>query len=268
MVVVTGCDTGIGKELVKVLLRKGCVVAASYLETNPFPKDPRIHVRKMDLRKPAEVEEFCRFAKDLCNRRGVRLKAVVANAGVALGGPVEDLPMDIYRESFEINFFGTVAVVQAMIPQLERDKGRILVVGSLAGRIAMPFLSPYAASKHALEGFCDSLRREMKPWGVETILVEPAAVATPIWNKAKRQDTSFVQEKYKKSLQRFKETFVEGGNAGMDPAAAAARIGELLWVKKPRDRYIVAKDKARSRLLLLVSRSLLDKGIVKKYMEF
>ena len=119
----------------------------------------------MDLRVPADVEAFIAFVKGLC-ASGHSLAAVVDNAGVALGGPVEDLPMSLFREVFEINFFGAVRIAQAFIPELVASRGRIVVIGSMAGRVALPFLSPYASSKFALEGFCDSLRRELNPFGV------------------------------------------------------------------------------------------------------
>ncbi|NTU89853.1 MAG: SDR family NAD(P)-dependent oxidoreductase, partial [Actinobacteria bacterium] len=210
LVVITGCDSGIGKSLVEILIREGYTVAQSFLEQNQFENVPRVYSKKMDLRLPEEVDDFCRYVQGLYEK-GERLEALVVNAGVALGGPVEDLPLTLYRECFEINYFGAVRIVQACIPELIRNKGKIIVNGSMAGKFALPFLSPYASSKFALEGFCDSLRREMNPFGVKTVLLEPAAVATPIWNKAKSQDTSFIEEKYLKSVTFFMNKFIEGG---------------------------------------------------------
>jgi len=264
IVVVTGCDSGIGRSIAEILLRKGYTLVLSYLEENHFVNADNVHTKKMDLRIPEEVQEFCLFAKRL-SQEGKKLEAIVMNAGVALGGPIENLPLAIYRECFEINYFGVVAIIQSLIPELIRDKGRIVVIGSMAGRIALPFLSPYVSTKFALEGFCDSLRREMNPLGVKTILIEPAAVATPIWNKAKQQDVSFVDDKYMKSLYRFRDNFIEGGNQGLDTNLAASMIAEIVFKKKPKDRYIITKNKLMSRLMLLLPAYVIDKAVAKMY---
>lgn len=215
LVAITGCDSGIGKALAEALADQGRPVAVSYLGENPFVDDPRIRAHRMDLRRAADADAWVAWVRGLCVD-GVELDTVISNAGIALGGPIENLPLDVFRECFEVDFFGTVRIVQAFIPDVIRNCGTIAVVGSLAGRVAVPFLSPYAATKFALEGFCDSLRREMNPFGVRTVLFEPGAVATPIWNKAKKQDISFVAPAYLDSLAAFRDTFIEGGQPGHD----------------------------------------------------
>ncbi len=264
LVVITGSDSGIGKSLVDILSKKGYTIAASYLNENPFEKQPNIHSRKMDLRVADEIDAFIQYVKDLC-QNGRRIVAVIANAGVALGGPAENLPLSLYRECFEINYFGAVRIIQAFIPELIQSKGKIIVNGSLAGKIALPFLSPYASTKFALEGFCDSLRREMDPFGIKTILLEPAAVATPIWNKAKAQDISFVEKKYMKSLNAFRDNFIEGGNSGMDAGAAASIVSGILEKKNPKSRYIIAKDRIKSNVMIHIPSFVIDKAVAKMF---
>lgn len=264
LVVITGCDSGVGKSLVPVLIQMRYKIIISFLDQNPFENEPNVYSRKMDFRKPEEVVDFCHYIKELCGS-GKKLEAVFANAGVALGGPIENLPMSVYRECFEINFFGAVEIIQALIPELIRDQGKIMIHGSMAGRVALPFLSPYVSTKFALEGFCDSLRREMNPFGVKTILLESAAIATPIWNKAKNQDISFADEKYLKSLYSFRDKFIEGGNSGMDMEIAALKIAGILGKKNPKARYIIAKNKTGSKLLLLIPSIVLDKAVIKMY---
>lgn len=264
LVVITGCDSGIGKSLAQRLARQGYKVVISYLHENHFENNPQIVAQKMDLENKADVKAFCEVVKLLC-QENLPLSAVVTNAGVALGGPVENVPLDLYRKSFEINFFGAVAIIQALIPELIKSKGKICIIGSMAGKIAMPFLSPYAASKFALEGFCDSLRREMNPFGVKTIMIEPAAVATPIWNRAKEQDISFVAEKYMESLLTFQNNFIEGGNEGMPVEKATALIADILAQKKPKDRYIIAKNMLTLKLALRLPSIFLDKAVKKMF---
>ena len=264
LIVITGCDSGIGRSLAEKMAGLGYKVAVSYLYENHFANNPQIFAQKLDLENKAEIDNFCYSVKGLC-RENLPLSAVVANAGVALGGPVENLPLDLYRKSFEINFFGAVTIIQALIPDLIKNKGKICIIGSMAGKIAMPFLSPYASTKFALEGFCDSLRREMNPFGVKTIMIEPAAVATPIWDTAKRQDISFVDKKYMESLLAFQENFIEEGNKGMAVGKATTLIAGILEMKHPRARYIIARNMLICKLLLCLPSIILDKIVIRMF---
>lgn len=264
IIVITGCDSGIGKGLVEELAKRGYTIVQSYLEINNFENHQDIYSIKLDLRIEKDIEEFCKFLKDLLEQ-GNKLEGVIANAGVALGGPIENMPINIFRETYEVNFFGVIKVIQCLIPELIRDKGKIMVHGSMAGKVAVPFLSPYASSKFALEGFVDSLRREMLPFGVKTILLETAAVATPIWNKYQKQDISFVQEKYMKSLIEFRDKFIQGGNKGMAIAKAANMIADIFQKKQPKARYIVASNRLTSKMLTMIPNSLLDKILLKLF---
>ncbi len=264
IIVITGCDSGIGKGLVEELAKRGYTIVQSYLEINNFENHQDIYSIKLDLRIEKDIEEFCKFLKDLLEQ-GNKLEGLIANAGVALGGPIENMPINIFRETYEVNFFGVIKVIQCLIPELIRDKGKIMVHGSMAGKVAVPFLSPYASSKFALEGFVDSLRREMLTFGVKTILLETAAVATPIWNKYQKQDITFVQEKYMKSLIEFRDKFIEGGNKGMAIAKAANMIADIFQKKQPKARYIVASNRLTSKMLTMIPNSLLDKILLKLF---
>jgi short-subunit dehydrogenase len=212
----------------------------------------------MDLRRAEEIEPFAALVRSRC-AAGQPLRALVNNAGVALGGPFENLPMALYREAFEINYFGLVRLSQRLLPDLVASRGKLVVVGSLAGRIALPFLSPYTSTKFALEGFCDSVRRELNPLGVRTVLLEVAGVATPIWNKALRQDRSFADPKYAESLAAFTEGFILKGNEGLEADRAAAEIARILALKAPRARYLISKNPLLDRLKMRIPSRLLDR---------
>jgi short-subunit dehydrogenase len=256
--IITGCDSGIGESVCKLAVGLGYSVCISYLEHNPFEREKNVYAKKMDLRIEKEIDGFAAFVMDIC-RKEYQLTCLFNNAGVALGGPIENLPLHVYRENFQVNLFGLIALTQKLIPLLIRDKGMIVNNGSLAGKIALPFLAPYASSKFALEGYTDSLRREMRPYGIKTVLIEPAAVATPIWNKSKEQDDSFVDKKFKESLNEFQKKFVEPGNSGLNPDVAARQILKIIRKKKPKARYIIAKNRLLSRLQLLIPVRILDK---------
>ena len=129
----------------------------------------------------------------------------------------------------------------------------------------MPFLSPYVASKFALRGFTHSLRRELLPYGIKTVLIEPAAIATPIWNKAKGQDMSFIDEKYNKSSGEFMEKFVDDGNYGMDVDEAAKKIVRILDKKNPKANYIIAENRFKAYLPTILPHSYIDRKVVEGF---
>jgi NAD(P)-dependent dehydrogenase (short-subunit alcohol dehydrogenase family) len=254
---ITGCDSGIGKSLVRCFTAAGYTAVISYLGENPFNGMPGVIAQKMDLRDEGQIASFASLVGRSCGD-GNSLDFFINNAGVAMGGPFENIPMEIYRNVFEVNFFGLVSVTRKILPCLIKSRGRLVVIGSLAGRVALPFLSPYTSSKFALEGWCDSIRRELNPLGVRTILLEPGGVATPIWNKALEQDSSFADKKYDESLRLFRENFIAGGNSGMDTERAAARMFRLVVKKSPKARYIVSGNRLLSYIETLIPDAILD----------
>jgi NAD(P)-dependent dehydrogenase (short-subunit alcohol dehydrogenase family) len=261
---ITGCDSGIGASLARIFADKGYRVVISYLQRNPFEGNPNVIAGRLDLRDEGQIISFAALVEKYCGGEN-SLDYFINNAGVALGGPFENIPLDVYREVLEINFFGLVSITRKIIPRLIKSRGRLVVNGSMAGRIALPFLSPYTASKFALEGWCDSIRRELNPFGIKTILLEPGGIATPIWNKALEQDASFADKKYGASLQKFRENFIMAGNTGMNTDAAADQIFRFITRKKPATRYIIANSRILSFLETLIPDSLLDALVVKMF---
>lgn len=264
LVVITGCDSGIGKSLVPLFKEAGYRVIISFLEHNPFQTQRDIISQKLDLRHEEEITSFTTLINRLGDD-GNSLDYVINNAGIALGGPLENIPISIYRQVMEINFFGLITLTQRILPNLIKSRGRLVINGSMAGRIALPFLSPYTASKYALEGWCDSIRRELNPFGIRTILLEPGGIATPIWNKALDQDSSFINKKYFDSIETFREKFIKSGSRGMDPDRAAAMIFKCITSKRPRSRYIIAGNRMLSYLETLIPGKVLDMFVSKMF---
>jgi NAD(P)-dependent dehydrogenase (short-subunit alcohol dehydrogenase family) len=272
LVVITGCDSGIGEELCKIFLKSGYAVAGSYLgETqaqgpSPRSQEERLFKFKMDLRKEEEVEGFAASVKKLLES-GYELECFINNAGVAAFGPVENLPVEVYREIFEINYFGMVALVKNFIPYLIRAKGRIIIIGSTAGLVAVPFAAPYASSKFAVEGYSDSLRREMLPYGIKTILIEPAGIATPIWEtswkRGKEKLFPLFDKKYLKVFDMIGETVIKGSAKGMAQDKAAEEIYRIFRKKNPKARYMIAKNYPSEWLKLHVPSRLIDFALPK-----
>jgi NAD(P)-dependent dehydrogenase (short-subunit alcohol dehydrogenase family) len=159
-------------------------------------------------------------------------------------------PLDDIRRVFEVNVFGPVAVSQAMIPLLGADRsltggsGRIVNITSVGGKIAAPFIGDYAMSKHALEAFSESLRRELMIYGIDVIVIGPGAVTTPIWDKAEQSDDAvYAGTDYAEPGKTFKRLFIEGGRKGLPPERIGEAIHLALTTPKPKVRYAVVRDK-------------------------
>jgi NAD(P)-dependent dehydrogenase (short-subunit alcohol dehydrogenase family) len=179
---------------------------------------------------------------------GPTLDGLVDNAGIAIAAPLELVPLDELRYQLEVNVVGQVAVTQAFLPALRRARGRIVLMGSIGGKSALPFLGPYAASKHALEAVADSLRVELRPWGIEVAIVEPASIATAIWAKgAARADElrsrapDDVAELYAPAVASFRKVALARG-PGADADEVAKAVEHALTASRPKARYLVGRD--------------------------
>ncbi len=179
---------------------------------------------------------------------GGELHGLVDNAGIAIAAPLELVPLDELRRQLEVNVVGQVAVLQAFLPALRRVQGRVVLVGSVGGRSALPFLGPYAASKHALEAIADSLRVELAPWRIRVSIVEPASVKTAIWTKGAAQaDVMRARishdrdELYAARIERFRAVALKRG-PGIDPDVVARAVERALTASRPKARYLVGRD--------------------------
>jgi NAD(P)-dependent dehydrogenase (short-subunit alcohol dehydrogenase family) len=191
------------------------------------------------------VPEQIRAAAGLVDQ----LDGLVNNAGIAIAAPVEFVPPEELRHQLEVNLVGQVAVTQAFLPALRRTRGRIVFMGSIAGRSALPFLSPYAASKHALEALADSLRLELRPFGIHVSIVEPGTIKTAIWARsAKRADELIagsdgeLGELYGERIAAFREIALKRGAAGAPAEKVAKVVLEALTAERPHTRYLIGRD--------------------------
>jgi len=181
------------------------------------------------------------------------LNGLVNNAGIAIGGPLEVLPMNEIRRQFDVNVFGALAVTQAFLPQLRRARGRIVNMGSIAGRIALPFLGPYCMSKSALRAMTHALRLEVDAWGIDVALVEPGAIATPIWKKsnaaadvmqATLQNDTLAH--YSRHLEGIRRVIAKAEEQAISADAVARAVEHALTAARPKTEYLVGND-ARMR---------------------
>lgn len=179
---------------------------------------------------------------------GSELHGIVDNAGIAIAAPLELVPLEELRRQLEVNVVGQVAVLQAFLPALRAGRGRVVLMGSVGGRSALPFLGPYAASKHALEAFADVLRIELAPWGMTVSIVEPASVKTAIWTKGAEQADAMREglaadaaELYAARIAKFREVALKRG-PGIDADVVARAVEHALTASRPKARYLVGRD--------------------------
>lgn len=198
----------------------------------------RIETMRLDVAQPDEVESAVTEA----HRRFGPIRALVNNAGFAVGGPIEEIEPDVWRRQMETNFFGLVAVTRAFLPSMrERGDGVIVNVSSVSGKIAFPGYGPYAASKFAVEGFSESLRMEMAPFGVKVVLVEPGAYRTAIWDKGLADIRVRPGSPYSRMLEGVIRYSRRAGETAPDPQEVADLIGRLVDHPSPRLRFALGQ---------------------------
>ncbi len=201
---------------------------------------------------------------------GAGLDALVNNAGVAVAGPLELLPLDAVRRQLEVNVIGQLAVTQAFLPLIRQATGRIVFMGSIGGVMATPFLGPYCASKFALEGLVDALRIELRPWGIHVAIIEPGSIATPIWSKSDSDAEALRARRragdadYTTAIAALREAAAATGRRGAPASIVADAVLHAAASPSPKTRYVVGRD-ARVRAVLgrLIPDRLRDRLIVR-----
>ncbi len=267
-VVVTGASTGIGACCALRLAHQGYRVFAGVRKPEDgvrLLEGARGELRWLpldvtDAGMISRAAETVRLAQD---DRG--LAGLVNNAGIAVGGPLEYLSADRLRAQLEVNVVGLHAVTQAFIPLIRQARGRIVNIGSIAGRIASPFTGAYAASKHAVEALTDALRLELAPEGIHVSVVEPGQIRTPIWDKGLQEFSSITSQipaegmlRYGGRLQALHHILERARTRSTPPEAVAGAVLHALESSEPRTRYVVGRD---ARLRLWLARLLPDRAM-------
>jgi NAD(P)-dependent dehydrogenase (short-subunit alcohol dehydrogenase family) len=251
-VVITGAAGGIGKACALHLDRLGFTVFAGVrkeadLEPRRQVGSERLRPLRFDVTDPDSLSAAAEIVDSELSERG--LAGLVNNAGVSIAGPLEFFPLDALRRQLEVNVIGQVAATQAFLPALRRDRGRVVMIGSVCGRMVFPFSGPYCASKFALESLTSALRVELRPWGIPVAIVEPGAVATSIWDKSVADLDALmstlpgqVAELYGPGIAGIKRFAARRSKAGVSAEAVASAVGHALTARKPRERYVVGRD--------------------------
>ena len=245
-VLITGASTGIGEATAHHLKELGfdAVGAVRKDEDAERLRAAGLRTVKLDV---ADSDSIAAAGAELGDGP---LTGLVNNAGIAVAAPIEFLPLDQLRHQLEINLIGQVAVTQRFLPALRAGRGRIVNVSSIGGRVALPLVGAYNMSKFAMEGMSDSLRRELRPHGVDVIVIEPGGVKTPIWQKGNELADDLqadmppeAQRLYGRMIQALrKQTVKIQTESGIEPREVAEAIGTALTAKRPRARYLVGRD--------------------------
>lgn len=264
-VVVTGASGGLGFATSALLVERGFRVLGTLLEhedSAPLEGSGVTPIR-LDFTQPASLRNATERIHALLG--DMPLAGLVNNAGIASGGPIELLDLDAAREVFEVNVLGLLAVTQALLPRLRESKGRIINISSVSGLLAVPFLSPYCASKFAVEAISDCLRRELHPFGVEVVIIEPAVMRTPIWDKAMQQDLErYRGTPYEPVIAKAQRRLRKGRDKGLDPAEVARVIADALTVIRPPIRIPVVRNWRNHLLSLWMPDRFIDRMIARK----
>jgi NAD(P)-dependent dehydrogenase (short-subunit alcohol dehydrogenase family) len=255
-ILVTGASTGIGKAAVLALLARGFRVfagirdeaAATQLRiAAPPASTDRLETLTLDVTDAGQIAATANHLREAVGVQG--LWGLFNNAGISVNGPIEHLPIDGLRHQLEVNVIGQVAVTQVLIPLLRLARGRIVTTGSVAGFIALPGLAPYAMSKHAIEAFSDSLRRELHPWGIEVSLLEPGAIATDIWQKGMNDaDESLrrwppqVLEHYGPLIKALRKAATDSARRASPTEVVSRAVVHAFTASRPRTRYCMGRD--------------------------
>lgn len=258
-VLVTGASTGIGYAISKQLMQNSYHVIAGVRKEQDFKRlnDLGCEAVYLDVTNEAQVLEL---VKKISQQGG--LEALVNNAGIAVVGPVEAVPMQQLRQQMEVNFFSVYRLTQLCLPMLRASKGRIVNIGSISGVISAPLFTPYAASKYAIEALSDGLRRELLGMSVKVSLIEPGAVQTPIWQKSKNSNEEMLNEisedlqrVYQKHIQALRDSVDEAERMAVPVEQVSQAVMRALTVRHPKARYVVGRP---AKIISILRRFLPD----------
>ena len=251
-IVITGASTGIGAACALHLDRLGFIVFAGVRK----PEDgqalqkttsDRLVPILVDVTDQPSIQRSLAIVSERCGSNG--LYGLVNNAGIAVPAPLEAIPLPDFRRQLDVNVIGQLAVTQAFLPLIRQARGRIVNMGSIAGRSTIPMMGAYSASKFALEAMTDALRLEVQPWGIQVSIIEPGAITTPIWTKS-AEDAAGREAVMGTDLRRLYEPTVAAVRKVVDEAAkraipadvVAKAVEQALTVPVPKTRYLVGTD--------------------------
>lgn len=272
--VVTGVSTGIGWGIAKVLIQNGYRVFGSVRKEQDAERLSKEFGENFvplifDVTDEGKVKAAAEEVRKQLNDE--TLFGLVNNAGIAVPAPLIHQSTEDFRHQLEVNLVSVLIVTKAFVPLLGSDRsmrgkpGRIINISSVGGKVGGPFLGAYAASKHGLEGFSESLRRELMLYGIDVIIVGPGSIATPIWDKAEQEDVSmYADTDYAESGRRVQKYMIEDGRRGYPPEKVGEVVLHALTTPRPKVRYSVIPGSSLRRIIqMILPKRLVDRIIAR-----
>ncbi|HEV7482073.1 MAG TPA: SDR family oxidoreductase [Solirubrobacterales bacterium] len=272
-VLVTGASTGIGRATVERLDAAGWRVFAGVRRQEDADAlsqagSERVMPLILDV---TDAGQIAAAAQRIGEEAGGQLEGLVNNAGIAVPGPLETLPLDDFRRQVEVNLTAQVAVTQAMLPLLRRAPGRIVFIASIGGRIAFPLNGAYHAAKFGVEAVGDVFRQELRPWKIGVSIVEPGSIDTPIWERGSANAEEIEarahpdqEALYGRAIAGFRKVVQDLADRGIPPQKVAMVIAHALEADRPRSRYLVGLDaKLQARLKVVIPDRVWDRIVAR-----
>ena len=269
LIVITGTSTGIGNATAQELASRGFYVLAGVRKLTDADaiRSKNIEPIILDITNETHITNLVqRLQKDPKNRP---LKALINNAAIEINTPLEVLPLTEWKRQFDVNFFGQVAMIQALLPAIFKSKGTIINISSIGGKAAMGGYGPYASTKFAMEGMSDSLRRELAPFGVKVVVVLPGGVATPMSAQVRSKAEKYMKDMTPEHRNRYgslMHAMVSQAESYIKNAVSAPKAGKIIadivGNKNPKTRYFIGQDAKMVRFMnWLLPDSWLDKAV-------
>ncbi len=272
-VLITGASTGIGRATALRLDAAGWQVFAGVRKQEDAAAlsdagSDRLVPLILDV---TDASQIAAAAEQIAAAAKGRLDGLVNNAGIAVPGPLETLPLDDFRRQVDVNLTAQVAVTQAMLPLVRPARGRVVFIASIGGRIAFPLNGAYHAAKFGIEAVGDVFRQELRPWGISVSIVEPGSIDTPIWERG-AQNASEIEARahpeqealYGKAIASFRKVVQDLADRGIPPEKVAEAISHALESSRPRTRYLVGLDaKVQARLKVLIPDRVFDRIVAR-----
>ena len=265
---VTGTSTGIGRATALALDERGWQVFAGVrreedAEGLRAAASERLSPLILDVTSP---EQIAAAAERLAAESEKGLHGLVNNAGIAVPGPLETLPLDEFRRQLEIGLVSYVAMTQAFLPQIRGAGGRVVFLSSIGGRMSFPLNGAYHTAKYGTEAIGDVFRQELAGWGIRVSIIEPGSIDTPIWSRGEENADQVLaqspqtEQLYGPAIEKFRKVVRQTADRGIPPERVAKAIVHALESKRPRSRYLVGLDaKVQARLVPLIPTPLLDR---------
>jgi len=272
-VLITGASTGIGRATALRLDGNGWKVFAGVRKEEDAAS---LRAEASDRLAPVildvtDADQIAAAAELIERETEGGLGGLVNNAGIAVPGPLETVPLEDLRHQLEVNLVAYVAVTQALLGEIRRAEGRIVFISSIGGRVAFPFGGPYHASKFATEAIGDVFRQELRPWGLKVSIIEPGSIDTPIWERGQRRGDEIeakapkTNQLYGAALDKFRKVIEDTAERGIPPEKVAKAVSHALESPRPKSRYLVGLDaKVQARLQPFIPTPLFDRIVARQ----